>query len=93
MTDKMLQLIDPDAYFNDIPVDFGPVLFDVMNGVQDTVGPMQFLIGLSMRHPDQIDNVLDLAKDAVAKLGDSLDGMLLGNVRRCLTPLFLISIS
>jgi hypothetical protein len=80
MTDRMLNLTDPNAYFNDIPVDFGPVLFDVMNQVQSSVGTMQFLIGLSMRHPDQLDNVIELAKDSVSKLGDSLDGMLLGNV-------------
>jgi hypothetical protein len=76
----MLDLTDPDAYFNDVPVDFGPVLFDVMNGVQDEVGAMQFLIGLSMRHPGDTSNVVALAKDTVAKLGNSLDGLMVGNV-------------
>jgi hypothetical protein len=77
----MLVLTDPDAYFNNIPVDFGPVLFDVMNAMSDVVGPMQFLIGLSMKHPDDLSNVITLATDATKMLGTRLDGMLLGNVR------------
>lgn len=81
MTDKMLVLTDPDAYFNDIPVDFGPVLFDVMNGMYDKVGPMEFIIGLSMRTPEDDLNTVQLATAAYAGLGDRLDGLLLGNVR------------
>nr|AEM76790.1 putative glycoside hydrolase [Armillaria mellea] len=76
---KMLELTDPDAYFNDIPVDFSRVLFDIMNAMYDEVEPMQFIIGLSMRDPANDQNVLDLAKDARALLGDRLDAMLLGN--------------
>lgn len=79
MTDVMLNLTDPEAYFNDIPVDFGPVLFDVMNEMSDNVGDMQFLVGLSMRDPSLKDNVIALAKDAESKLGNRLDAMLLGN--------------
>ena len=77
----MLELTDPDAYFNDIPVNFSRVLFDIMNAMYDEVEPMQFIIGLSMRDPANDQNVLDLAKDARALLGDRLDAMLLGNVR------------
>ncbi|KAK0486664.1 hypothetical protein EDD18DRAFT_1194698 [Armillaria luteobubalina] len=76
---KMLELTDPDAYFNDIPVNFGRVLFDIMNAMYDEVEPMQFIIGLSMRDPANDQNVLELAKDARELLGDRLDAMLLGN--------------
>ncbi|KAK0193201.1 putative glycoside hydrolase [Armillaria mellea] len=76
---KMLELTDPDAYFNDIPVNFSRVLFDIMNAMYDEVDPMQFIIGLSMRDPANDQNVLDLAKDARELLGDKLDAMLLGN--------------
>jgi len=80
MTDKMLELVDPDAYFNDIPVNFGPLLFDVMNAMYDKVGAMQFMVGLSMRDPSKDQNVLDLATAAEKRLGSRLDSLLLGNV-------------
>ncbi|KAK0470434.1 putative glycoside hydrolase [Desarmillaria tabescens] len=76
---KMLELTDPDAYFNDIPVNFSRVLFDIMNAMYDEVEPMQFIIGLSMRDPANDQNVLELAKDARELLGNKLDAMLLGN--------------
>ncbi|PBK62259.1 hypothetical protein ARMSODRAFT_895839 [Armillaria solidipes] len=76
---KMLELTDPDAYFNDIPVNFSRVLFDIMNAMYDEVEPMQFIIGLSMRDPANDQNVLELAQDARELLGDRLDAMLLGN--------------
>ncbi|KAF8649561.1 hypothetical protein AX16_005744 [Volvariella volvacea WC 439] len=76
--DHHLSETDPEAYFNDIPVVFGPVFFDVMNAMYDRVGPMEFMIGLSMRWPDS-DNVITLAQAAQEKLGDRLDAMLLGN--------------
>ncbi len=79
-TDKMVYLTDPNAYFNDVPVDFGPVFFDVLNGMADKVGSMEFIIGLSMQNPDNYDNVVELALAAEGKLGYRLDGMLLGNV-------------
>ncbi|KAI0071256.1 hypothetical protein K474DRAFT_1607247 [Panus rudis PR-1116 ss-1] len=79
MTDQMLRLTDPDAYFNDIPVDFGPVFFDVLNAMTDRVGSMEFIIGLPMRQPDYYDNAVLLAKAAREKLGDKLDAMLIGN--------------
>lgn len=79
-TDQMIHLTDPDAYFNDIPADFGPVLFEVMNTMADNVGSMEFIIGLSMQDPDNYDNAVELALDAKKMLGDRLDAMLLGNV-------------
>ncbi|KAL0945230.1 hypothetical protein HGRIS_000743 [Hohenbuehelia grisea] len=75
----MLEHTDPDAYFNDIPVRFGPVLFDVLNTMADKVGEMQFMVGLSMRWPHRFDEAVALGKDAVEKLGGRLDAMLLGN--------------
>ncbi|KAI6035728.1 hypothetical protein EDC04DRAFT_2604922 [Pisolithus marmoratus] len=35
---QMIILIDPNAYFNDVPVDFGPTFFDVLNSMADVVG-------------------------------------------------------
>ncbi|RDB16372.1 Beta-glucuronidase [Hypsizygus marmoreus] len=74
-----LEFIDPDAYFNDIPVKFGPIMFDVMNAMSDKIGPMQFTIGLSMRTPHDTKNVVALAVAAEKKFGDRLDSFLLGN--------------
>ncbi|KAJ3562302.1 hypothetical protein NP233_g9659 [Leucocoprinus birnbaumii] len=76
---SVLELTDPNAYFNDVPVDFGPALFDIMNGMYDKAGAMQFIIGLSMRDPSAWGNIVELALAAEAKLGDRLDSMLLGN--------------
>lgn len=73
-------MTDPNAYFNDVPVNFGPALFDIMNGMSDKVGAMQFMIGLSMRFPERWNEVLRLAQDTENKLGDRLDALLLGNV-------------
>ncbi|KAG5637926.1 hypothetical protein H0H81_002586 [Sphagnurus paluster] len=77
--ETFLEYTDPDAYFNDIPVNFGPIMFDVMNAMYKTVGPMQFIIGLSMRTPQNTSNVVTLAAAAEKKLGDRLDAFLLGN--------------
>ncbi|KAF9223232.1 hypothetical protein BS17DRAFT_706135 [Gyrodon lividus] len=76
---QMLVLTDPNAYYNDVPVDFGPVFFDVLNSMADVVGEMAFIIGLSMRDPDGDENVLELAAAAREMLGGRLDSMLLGN--------------
>ncbi|KAI5122396.1 hypothetical protein M0805_002947 [Coniferiporia weirii] len=75
----MITLPDGDAYYNDVPCDFGDLFFDVLNAMADTVGEMQFIIGLSMRAPSSDDNVVELAAAARAKFGDRLDAMLLGN--------------
>lgn len=77
----MIVFTDPDAYFNDVPVSFGPVFFDVLNGMADAVGEMAFLVGLSMRFPDDFENVVDLAAASTSRLGDRLDSLMLGNVR------------
>jgi hypothetical protein len=76
----MINFTDPNAYFNDIPVNFGPTLFDVLNAMSDNVGDMKFMIGLSMRDPIHgIDNVLELAAAAEGLLGNRLEALLLGN--------------
>lgn len=77
---NMITLTDPNAYFNDLPTDFGPVLFDVTNAMSDRVGSMQFIIGLPMQHFSNDSNILELASAAEQKLGSRLDAMLLGNV-------------
>ena len=77
---EVLQLTDPSANFNDIPVNFGPALFEIMNGMYDKVGSMEFAIGLSMRTPNAWNTTVELALAAKAKLGDRLDTMILGNV-------------
>ncbi|KAF8955688.1 hypothetical protein BDZ97DRAFT_1856283 [Flammula alnicola] len=71
--------VDEDASFNDIPVNFGPAFFDILNGMSDKAGDMQFFIGLSMRTPDNFTNVMMLAVAARKKLGSRLDAFLLGN--------------
>lgn len=76
---NMITETDPDAYYNDIPVDFGPTFFDVLNAMADDVGEMQYIIGLSMQDPSNDGNVVELAAAARSKLGSRLDAMLLGN--------------
>ncbi|KJA16426.1 glycoside hydrolase family 79 protein [Hypholoma sublateritium FD-334 SS-4] len=76
---SVLEQAEADPYFNDIPVNFGPMFFEILNGMADKVGPMQFLIGLSMRTPDNFTNVETLASTARQLLGDRLDALLLGN--------------
>jgi len=76
----MIVLTDPNAYFNDVPVDFGPAFFEVLNAMADIVGEMQFMITLSMQHPQNDTDVIDLAKAGRDMLGSRLDSMLLGNV-------------
>jgi hypothetical protein len=77
---EMITLPDPNAYFNDVPVDFGPTFFDVLNAMADDIGSMQYIIGLSMQDPSSDSNVIELAAAAESMLGDRLDAMLLGNV-------------
>lgn len=55
------------------------MLFDVLNAMADTIGEMEFILGLSMRAPSADDNVIELAAAAREKLGDRLDALLLGN--------------
>lgn len=49
LKNPMLELPDPDAYFNAIPAHFGSVLFDVLNAMADKVGDMQYLIGVELQ--------------------------------------------
>ncbi|KAH7884871.1 hypothetical protein F5I97DRAFT_1892982 [Phlebopus sp. FC_14] len=76
---EMIIFTDPNAYFNDVPVDFGPTLFDVLNAMADIVGEMEFIIGLSMQDPENDADVVLLAEAATAMMGVRLDSMLLGN--------------
>lgn len=55
------------------------MLFDVLNAMADTVGEMEFILGLSMRAPFADDNVIELAAASREKLGNRLDALLLGN--------------
>ncbi|KAI9001371.1 glycoside hydrolase family 79 protein [Trametes punicea] len=75
---EIIVFTDPNANFNDMPVDYGPQLFDVMKGISSAVGGAQFLIGLSLRTPNST-NIPLLAGDASKALGDDLDALLLGN--------------
>lgn len=75
---QMIIVTDPNADPDDIPVDFGPVLFDVLNAMSNAVGEMQFVIGLSMRTANDT-NAIELASDTRKKLGKRLDSMLMGN--------------
>ncbi|KAG6330783.1 hypothetical protein ID866_8308 [Astraeus odoratus] len=76
---QMIIVTDPNADYNDVPVDFGPVFFDVLNAMADAVGEMEFMIGLSMQDPANDADVIELASAATGMLGGRLDSMLLGN--------------
>ncbi len=43
----IIQFTNPNANWNDQPVNYGPQLFDVMKGVSSAVGGAQYLIGRS----------------------------------------------
>ena len=77
---NMIRITNPDAYFNDVPVDFGPLLWEVMNSMSDRIGETQFIVGLSMQDPSNDNNLIEIAAAAEQQLGDRLDGILLGNV-------------
>ncbi|EMD40856.1 glycoside hydrolase family 79 protein [Gelatoporia subvermispora B] len=74
----MIEFTDPNSNSNDPIVNFGPVTFDVMNSVSDSVGGIQYLIGLSLRDPNS-SNIPLLAGDAQKALGNKLDSFILGN--------------
>ncbi|GLB33972.1 putative glycosyl hydrolase family 79 C-terminal beta domain containing protein [Lyophyllum shimeji] len=74
----MVQMIQTAANANDQAVDYGPVLWDVMKKVADGVGGAEYLIGLSLRDPNN-PNVPVIAAAAEKTLGTTLDGYLLGN--------------
>jgi len=78
---NMITITNTNAYFNDVPVNFGPVFWEVLNSMSDRVGEMQFIIGLSMQDPEEDSNLIEIATTAEQQLGNRLDAMLLGNVR------------
>jgi hypothetical protein len=80
LKDVMLTIPNPDAYYNEIPVIFGPTIFGVLNEVQKRVGSMQFMLGASTRNPQDFAQGAQLSQDALDELGGSLDAILLGNV-------------
>ncbi|KAF9556949.1 hypothetical protein CPC08DRAFT_70930 [Agrocybe pediades] len=73
-----LQVID-DTGFNTIRTNFSPKLVDILDGMMQKVGKMQFYLGLSTVYPDGFDDMAQFALYAKEKLGDSLDALLLGN--------------
>lgn len=76
----MIKILD-DSYYNNVPVTFGPLFFDVINGMSDKIGGMQIISGLSMQDPANDSNVITLAEASRQKLGSKLDALTLGNVR------------
>ncbi|KAG6331066.1 hypothetical protein ID866_8027 [Astraeus odoratus] len=82
---QMIIVTDPNADPDDIPVNFGPMLFDVssamakaVGGLGHIVGDLEFIIGLSMQKPNNT-NAVEVAEDATKLLENRLDSMLLGN--------------
>lgn len=76
---QMLEVTD-DSFYNAILVKFGPVFFDILNSVADTVGEMEFIVMTSMQNPGDVDTYLPLVKDAKRILGGRLDAVIVGNV-------------
>jgi len=68
---NVIEHLNEEAYFNAIPVNFAPC-FDILNGVHDKVGLLQFTVGLSMRSGHDFSNVTQLGKEARDKLGSRL---------------------
>ncbi|KIK70366.1 glycoside hydrolase family 79 protein [Collybiopsis luxurians FD-317 M1] len=75
-TSPMLVLTDPNANSNNQPVDYGPMLWEVMNKVSEDVNSVQYLIGLTL-NTTNTNSVI--AGDAAKILESHLDAMLLGN--------------
>ncbi|KDR83954.1 hypothetical protein GALMADRAFT_54326 [Galerina marginata CBS 339.88] len=75
-TSPMVQLMDQAANANDQPVNYGPVLWDVLDKVASDIGGAAYLIGsysllcVCRKTP---------SSGAAKKLGDNLDAFLLGN--------------
>ena len=85
---NMITITNTNAYFNDVPVNFGPVFWEVLNSMSDRVGEMQFIIGLSMQDPSEDSNLIEIAATAEQQLGNRLDAILLGNVRALCLAIF-----
>ncbi|KAJ3713573.1 glycoside hydrolase family 79 protein [Lentinula raphanica] len=75
-TSPMLVLTDPNANSNNQPVDYGPMLWEVMEKVSQEVNGVQYLIGLTLNSTNTNSII---AGDAAKTLGSHLDAMLLGN--------------
>ncbi|KIY49365.1 hypothetical protein FISHEDRAFT_41784 [Fistulina hepatica ATCC 64428] len=77
-TSPMLELVNPNANSNNQPVNYGPLLWEVMTNVSSKVGGVDYLIGLSLLDPNNTD-VPILAGAFRLGLGDILSAYLLGN--------------
>ncbi|KAI6105092.1 hypothetical protein EV401DRAFT_2013993 [Pisolithus croceorrhizus] len=77
-TEMIVVTGDPAADPDDVPVDFGPMLFKVLDAMGNVVGQMEFIVGLSMRSSNYT-NAVEVAGDTRKILGHRLDAMLLGN--------------
>ncbi|KAG7450715.1 glycoside hydrolase family 79 protein [Guyanagaster necrorhizus] len=77
-TSPMLKLTDPDANSNNQPVDYGPMLWDVLQSVSGSVEGVEYLIGVSLSDPNNTDGS-KIGGDAKSILGNNLDSILVGN--------------
>ncbi|KAK0456888.1 glycoside hydrolase family 79 protein [Armillaria borealis] len=77
-TSPMLKLTDPNANYNNQPVDYGPMLWQVLQNVSGSVGGTEYLIGISLSDPNNTIGS-KIAGDAKEILGDNLDSILVGN--------------
>ncbi|CAA7260045.1 unnamed protein product [Cyclocybe aegerita] len=77
-TSPMVQLVGDAANANNQPVNYGPVVWDVLDKIASDIGGASYLLGLSLLDPNNT-NVPVLAGEAAEKLGGNLDGFLLGN--------------
>lgn len=76
---EMIKITESSEGSNIVSCDFGPTIFDVMNAMADTVGEMQFILGLGLKTPMNDTSNVKLVKAARDKLGSRLDALLLGN--------------
>lgn len=92
-----LNITDPHAQKDHIPVTFGPTLLKVLDKVGKGIGGAEYVMGRFLLHPSAFSDPLrnsglsllkpddptiaDLAVAAHQILGDQLDALLLGNVR------------
>ncbi|KAF9645827.1 glycoside hydrolase family 79 protein [Thelephora ganbajun] len=75
---QFLNVTDPGAQKDHIPVTFGPTLLNVMSKVGKDIGGAEYLMGLSLSKPNDT-TIAELAVAAHQILGDELDALLLGN--------------
>ncbi|KAF5322886.1 hypothetical protein D9619_000627 [Psilocybe cf. subviscida] len=77
-TTPMIQRVASPSNSDNQPVNYGPMVWDVLKQVSLDVGGASFLIGLSLLDPSN-PSLPVVAGDASMKMGSSLDGFLLGN--------------